>query len=78
MLTDKQLRCKPDCPECKGTGSIGGDTDSMWACTRWTMRLRRYNRLDPYLHAQVDGTPRQSVEEEFRRALELEYGDQPA
>lgn len=37
-------RCKPDCPECHGTGSIGGDTQSAWACTVWTGKTYR-NRL---------------------------------
>jgi hypothetical protein len=34
-------KCKPDCPECGGNGFIGGDTQSLWACTIAVRRHRK-------------------------------------
>jgi len=69
-LSDEQLRCKPTCEECGGNGSIGGDTESMWCCTRWTSRIMRHNRLGPYAQAWADG-PEETA---YRKKLESDYG----
>jgi hypothetical protein len=45
-IMSKLVNCKDDCTECHGTGMIGGDTESVWGCTRFS-----------YRYAQATGHP---------------------